>query len=81
MDLYSLKHHVFLFLLDLPDLSFNGSTIPLLTMTQKTDIVILNRAEESIFLLELTCNLEQNNNTSNAYKTTKYKMHTLESRS
>ena len=59
---------------DLPDLNFNGSTIPpdILTTTQKPDIVILNRNEKKIFLLELTCSLEQNSNTANAYKTSKY---------
>ena len=59
---------------DLPNLDFNGSTIPpdILTTTQRPDIVILNRAEKKIFLLELTCSLEQNADTANAYKTTKY---------
>ena len=59
---------------DLLDLNFNGSTIPpyIFTITQKPDIVNLNRAEKKVFLLKLTCSLEQNSNKVNTYKPIKY---------
>jgi hypothetical protein len=46
--------------------------LPDLTTTQKPEIVILNRTDKKIFLLELTCSLEQNVDTANTYKTSKY---------
>ena len=44
---------------NLPNLNFNGLTIPpdILTTTQKPDIVILNRTEKKILLSELACSL------------------------
>ena len=59
---------------DLPGFYLNGSTIPadILVTTARPDIVILNRLEKKIFLLELTCSFEQNSAAANAIKTAKY---------
>ena len=52
----------------------NGSTIPpdILLTTSRPDLVILNREDKKIFLLELTCSFESNVDSANITKTLKY---------
>ena len=59
---------------DLPGFDLNGSTIPpdILVTTSRPDLVIINRAEKKIFLLELTCSFESNSASAHARKMTKY---------
>ena len=68
---------------DLPNLNCIGSPYPPTPTHTHTpaptgyfndysDIVILNRTEKKIFVLELTCILEQKADTRNVYKTSKY---------
>ena len=61
-------------LADLPGLNLNGGTIPpdVITTQLKPDLVILNRSEKTIFLLELTCSFETNIEAANLRKMTKY---------
>ena len=61
-------------LADLPELNLNGGTIPpdILTTQLKPDLVILNRSEKTIFLLELTCSFETNIEAANIRKMAKY---------
>ena len=59
---------------DLPGLDQNGGTIPpdIITTQLRPDLVILNRNQKLIFLLELTCSFESNIEAANIRKTTKY---------
>ena len=59
---------------DIPGLDINGSTIPpdVLVTLSRPDLVLLNRNEKLIFLLELTCSFETNVLAAHARKTTKY---------
>ena len=61
-------------LADLPGMDQNGSTIPpdILLTTSRPDLVILNREDKKIFLLELTCSFESNVDSANITKTLKY---------
>ena len=61
-------------LADLPGMDQNGSTIPpdILLPTSRPDLVILNREDKKIFLLELTCSFESNVDSANITKTLKY---------
>ena len=74
----SVLHHIYSTIIEQkPDnleifVDLSTSTDPRFPLIFWPDIVILNRAEKKIFLLELTCSLEQNSNTANACKTTKY---------
>ena len=59
---------------DLPGLDQNGLTIPpdVITTNLGPDLVILNRSQKTIFLLELTCSFESNFEAANRRKMTKY---------
>ena len=59
---------------DLPNFWLNGGTIPpdILPTGLRPDIVIINRAERKITLLELTCSFECNIEAANIRKTKNY---------
>ena len=59
---------------DICGLSFNGGTIPpdVVSTQLKPDLVLLNRQEKKIFVMELTCSFERNITAANLRKTTKY---------
>ena len=59
---------------DIPGLDLNGSTIPpdILVSQQRPDLVIIDRTKKKIFLLELTCSLEQNCESAHAGKYKRY---------
>ena len=62
---------------DLPGHSINGATIPpdIFVASGKgsrPDLVLVNRKEKKIAIMELTCPLEQNVDKANTYKTTTY---------
>ena len=62
---------------DIPGHTLNGATIPAdifvaIGKGSRPDLVIVNRKEKKIALMELTCPLEQNVDKANAYKTTTY---------
>ena len=59
---------------DLPNFWLNGGTIPpdILPTGLRPDLVIINRAERKITLLELTCSFECNIETANIRKTKNY---------
>ena len=59
---------------DLPNFSMNGSTIPpdILTTDSRPDLVLLDRHNKIITLLELTCSFETNADSANIRKKTKY---------
>ena len=61
-------------LADLPGLDLNGSTLPpdIVQTTSRPDLVIINRHEKSVQILELTCSFESNIEMANARKTVKY---------
>ena len=61
-------------LADIPGHDFNGSTIPpdILVTTSRPDLVLLNRSEKKISVLELTCSFERNIQAANARKTLRY---------
>ena len=61
-------------LADLPSLWLNGGTIPpdILSTSFRPDLVILNRSEKKIELLELTCSFEKNIDMANLRKAKKY---------
>ena len=55
---------------DIPGLSINGGTIPadIITTGQRPDIVLINRKEKQIALLELTVSFEKNIDSANIRK-------------
>ena len=59
---------------DLPGFDFNGSTIPpdILVTQSRPDLVIINRSEKKIWLLELTCCFEKNEQSAHARKNERY---------
>ena len=59
---------------DLPGQDLNGGTIPpdIITTQLRPDLVILNRSQKTIYLLELTCCFESNIEAANLRKTSKY---------
>ena len=59
---------------DIPGLDLNGSTIPpdVLVTGSRPDLVLLNRQEKKIFILELTCSFERNIEAANARKRIRY---------
>ena len=59
---------------DIPGLDLNGSTIPpdVLVTGSRPDLVLLNRQEKKIFILELTCSFESNIEAANARKKIRY---------
>ena len=59
---------------DLPGQNLNGATIPpdILPTTSRRDLVILNRQEKKIYLLELTCCFKRNIESANARKMLRY---------
>ena len=59
---------------DISGLDINGRTIPPdIVVTQlRPDVVILNRQEKIIALLELTCSFEKNAEAANLRKTLRY---------
>ena len=61
-------------LADLPSLWLNGGTIPsdILTTSFRPDLVILNRSQKTIELLELTCSFEKNIEMAHLRKAKKY---------
>ena len=61
-------------LADIPTLWLNGGTIPpdILPTACRPDLVIINRSEKKIELLELTCSFEKNIESANIIKTRRY---------
>ena len=61
-------------LADIPTLWLNGGTIPpdILPTACRPDLVIINRIEKKIELLELTCSFEKNIESANILKTRRY---------
>ena len=61
-------------LADLPSLWLNGGTIPpdILSTSFRPDLVILNRNQKTIELLELTCSFEKNIEMAHLRKAKKY---------
>ena len=59
---------------DISGMDINGGTIPpdVLVTQSRPDLVILNRHEKTICLLELTCSFERNAEAANLRKTQKY---------
>ena len=59
---------------DIPGHDLNGGTIPpdVLVTSSRPDLVILDRTNRKIFLLELTCSFESNIQSANALKTLRY---------
>ena len=59
---------------DISGLDINGGTIPpdILATQLRPDLVILNRQDKIISLLELTCSFEHNAEAANLRKTLKY---------
>ena len=55
-------------------MTLNGGTIPadIVATNLRPDIVIVNRPEKSIEIMELTCSFEKNINSANLRKTTNY---------
>ena len=60
---------------DLPEYSCNGGTIPadIIQTLQRPDIVLINRVEKSITLMELTVSFEKNIESANIKKTLRYR--------
>ena len=63
------------FYTDLPEQSCNGGTIPadIIQTSQRPDIVLLNREDKSIILMELTVSFEKNIESANLRKTSRYR--------
>ena len=61
-------------LADLPTLWLNGGTIPpdILATSFRPDLVLINRNQKKIELLELTCSFEKNIETAHIRKAKKY---------
>ena len=59
---------------DIPGLDLNGSTIPpdIVVTLSRPDLVLINRIEKSVYVLELTCSFERNIEAAHQRKTTKY---------
>ena len=59
---------------DISGLDINGGTIPpdVLVTTSRPDLVLLNRSERKIYLMELTCSFERNIEAANLRKTIRY---------
>ena len=59
---------------DLPGMTYNGGTIPadIVATSLRPDIVLVNRKDKSIEILELTCSFEKNINSANLRKSTNY---------
>ena len=59
---------------DISGLDINGGTIPpdVLVTTSRLDLVLLNRSERKIYLMELTCSFERNIEAANLRKTIRY---------
>ena len=59
---------------DIPGRSINGGTIPadIITTGQRPDIVLINRSEKKIALLELTVSFEKNIASANIRKSSRY---------
>ena len=59
---------------DISGLDINGGTIPpdVLVTQARPDLVLLNRHEKTICLLELTCSFERNSEAANIRKTLRY---------
>ena len=59
---------------DIPGLDLNGSTIPpdIVVTLSRPDLVLINRIEKSVYVLELTCSFERNIQAAHQRKTTKY---------
>ena len=59
---------------DLPDYQINGGTIPadILTTSQRPDIILINRKDRKISILELTISFEKNINSANLRKGLRY---------
>ena len=76
-DLYTINDKRSGSRLDIPGLDINGSTIPpdVLVTLSRPDLVLLNRNEKLIFLLELTCSFETNVLAAHARKTTNESRH------
>ena len=55
-------------------MTFNGGTIPadIVATSLRPDIVLVNRKEKSIEILELTCSFEKNIDSANLRKSTNY---------
>ena len=68
---------------DLPEQSCNGGTIPadIIQTLQRPDIVLINRLEKSITLMELTVSFEKNIESANIKKTLRYRDLTSDLRS
>ena len=60
---------------DLPEQSCNGGTIPadVIQTSQRPDIVLLNRKDNSIILMELTVSFEKNIESAHLKKTSRYR--------
>ena len=73
-SLISKKHDDLEIYADLENLSINGSTIPqdVLPTQQRPDLVILNRKEMTIYLIELTVSFETNFESAHLRKTQRY---------
>ena len=59
---------------DIPGFDLNGSTIPpdILVTLSRPDLVIVNRSNKTVDILELTCSFERNILAAHQRKTTKY---------
>ena len=59
---------------DIPGFDLNGSTIPpdILVTLSRPDLVIINRSNKTVDILELTCSFERNILAAHQRKTTKY---------
>lgn len=59
---------------DIPGLDMNGCTIPpdILVTLSRPDLVLINRSEKTVHVLELTCSFERNILAAHQRKTTKY---------
>ena len=59
---------------DISGFDINGGTIPpdVLVTQARPDLVLLNRHEKSICLLELTCSFERNSEAANIRKSLRY---------
>ena len=59
---------------DIPEYSINGGTLPadIITTGQRPDIVLINRKDKKIALLELTVSFEKNIESANIRKSSRY---------
>ena len=59
---------------EISGLDINGGTIPpdILVTTSRPDLVLVNREDRKIYLMELTCSFEQNIQAANLRKTIRY---------